>query len=75
MNTFNLFTPDRSTIQFQTMLFPDSQPHVKLDMSSVNVLNKEEPLQILARIANANDLLTVLFAKNTLDYLEFALCL
>lgn len=34
-------------------------------------INKNEPVKIISRIANANDLLLILFAKNTLDYLEF----
>jgi ribose-phosphate pyrophosphokinase len=71
MNTLNLISPKKSTIQFQTMAFPDSQPHIKLDMVSVSGLDKTEPLKLLCRIANANDLLQALFIKNTLDYLEF----
>ncbi len=71
MNTFNLISPEKSTIQFKTMVFPDSQPHIKIDMGSVAGLNKSEPLKLFTRIANANDLLLVLFVKNTLDYLEF----
>jgi len=71
MNTFNLISQQQSTIQFKTILFPDSQPHIKIDMASINGLNRNEPLKVISRIANANDLLLVLFAKNTLDYLEF----
>jgi ribose-phosphate pyrophosphokinase len=71
MNTFNLISPDKSTIRFKTMVFPDSQPHIKIDMASVTSLNKSEPVKLLTRIANANDLFLLLFVKNTLDYLEF----
>ncbi len=71
MNTFNLIYPETSDIAFKTMIFPDGQPHVKIDMASINGLNKDEPLRILTRISNTNDLLLVLFIKNTLDYLEF----
>jgi ribose-phosphate pyrophosphokinase len=71
MNTFNLISPEKSTIQFKTLVFPDSQPHIKIDMSSVSGLDRTEPLKLLSRMGNANDLLLVLFIKNTLDYLEF----
>jgi len=71
MSTFNLISPEKSTIRFKTMVFPDSQPHIKIEMASVAGLNRAEPLKLLTRIANANDLLLLLFVKNTLDYLEF----
>jgi ribose-phosphate pyrophosphokinase len=71
MNTFNLITAEQSTIRYKTMLFPDSQPHIKIDMASIGDINKNERLKVISRIANANDLLMVLFVKNTLDYLEF----
>ncbi len=71
MNTLNLIYPEKSDIAFKTMIFPDGQPHIKIDMPSINGLSKSEPLRILTRISNTNDLLLLLFAKNTLDYLEF----
>jgi len=71
MNTFNLISPEKSTIPFKTMIFPDSQPHIKIDMSRISGLNRSEPLKLISRIANANDLLLILFIKNTLDDLEF----
>ncbi|MBO9658648.1 MAG: ribose-phosphate pyrophosphokinase [Chitinophagaceae bacterium] len=71
MKTFNLITPERSDIRYNVMTFPDSQPHIKIDTASANILDKTEPLRILSRISNANDLLLALFIKNTLDYWEF----
>jgi len=71
MNTFNLISPEKSTIQFKPMVFPDSQPHIKIDIASVSGLKRSEPLKMLTRISNTNDLLLALFVKNTLDYLEF----
>jgi ribose-phosphate pyrophosphokinase len=71
MKTFNLINPERSDIRFNVMTFPDSQPHIKIDTASANVLDKSEPLRILTRVSNANDLLLALFIKNTLDYWEF----
>lgn len=71
MRTLNLIYPERSDIRFKTMVFPDGQPHIKIDMESIKGLDRHQPLRILTRIANANDLLLTLFIKNTLDYLEF----
>ncbi|MCG2615771.1 hypothetical protein LZZ85_15835 [Terrimonas sp. NA20] len=71
MKTFNLINPDRSDIRYSVMTFPDSQPHIKIDTASANILDKTEPLRILTRVSNANDLLLALFIKNTLDYWEF----
>jgi ribose-phosphate pyrophosphokinase len=71
MNTFNLISPEKSTVQFKTMTFPDSQPHIKIDMLSISELSRDKPLKLISRIANSNDLLLALFIKNTLDYLEF----
>lgn len=71
MNSFNLIYPDRSDIRFETMIFPDGQPHIKLDVKSVQHISRKEPLQIICRINNPNDLMMVLFIKSTLDYMEF----
>ncbi|MBC8032964.1 MAG: ribose-phosphate pyrophosphokinase [Chitinophagaceae bacterium] len=71
MNTLHLIHPQKSDIRFQTMIFPDGQPHIKIDVPSAKVLDKKQPLRIFTRINNPNDLLLVLFIKNTLDYMEF----
>jgi ribose-phosphate pyrophosphokinase len=71
MNTLNLIYPEQSDIVFKTMIFPDGQPHIKIDVDSIARLDKQAPLRILTRITNSNDLLMVLLVKNTLDYLEF----
>lgn len=71
MNTLNLIYPEQSDIVFKTMIFPDGQPHIKLDVESTVPLDKQVPLRILTRINNPGDLLMVLLVKNTLDYLEF----
>jgi ribose-phosphate pyrophosphokinase len=71
MNTLNLIDPASSDVLFKTMVFPDGQPHIKIDTASALKLNKKEPLRILTRIAVPADLLMALFIKNALDYLEF----
>ncbi len=71
MNSINLIYAEKSDIFFRIMIFPDGQPHVKIDISSISKLNIKEPLRIFCRISNPNDLLIILFIKNTLDYLEF----
>ncbi|MHA4809205.1 phosphoribosyltransferase family protein [Flavitalea flava] len=71
MNTINLIYPQKSDISFSIMLFPDGQPHIKMDGVSMNNLDKKQPLRIFTRIAGSNDLLQALFIKNVLDYQEF----
>lgn len=71
MKTINLIDARASDILYQSMLFPDGQPHIKLDMLSVEKLDRKEPLSLICRIASANDILLVLFLKNSFDYLEF----
>jgi ribose-phosphate pyrophosphokinase len=71
MNIFNLIYPEQSDVKFKTIVFPDGQPHVKIDMDSISLLDKKEPVSIFTRIAHSNDLLLLLFIKNALDYLEF----
>lgn len=71
MNTLNLIYTGKSDIIYKSLLFPDGQPHIKFDVASTEQLNKQAPLRILARITNPNDLVMVLLAKNTLDYMEF----
>ncbi len=71
MKTLNLIYPEHSDLHYQAMIFPDGQPHLKIDMASLENMDRTVPIRILARTANAADLLLLLFAKNTLDYLEF----
>jgi len=71
MKTFNLIDPAKSDFAFKTMIFPDSQPHIKTDTATAEVFDKAAPVRILTRVSSANDLLMALFIKNTLDYLEF----
>lgn len=72
MKTLNLIHPDNSDLPYKALIFPDGQPHLKLDLGSLAGIDRSEPFRILARAASATDLLQILFAKNTLDYLEFA---
>ncbi len=71
MNTLNLIYPERSDVSFKSMVFPDGQPHIKIDMNSISILDKKGALRILARITSPGELMLVLLVKNTLDYLEF----
>lgn len=71
MNTFNLIYPEQSDIRYQSMIFPDGQPHLKIDIAGLAAPDLKAPLRILTRITSSNDLLTVLLAKNTLDYSGF----
>lgn len=61
----NLIYPEKSTVRYERMTFPDGQPHLKLQ---VDTLPKEgQPCRIVARISNPADLLTVLLAKDALE--------
>ncbi|RYF96492.1 MAG: hypothetical protein EOO02_22065, partial [Chitinophagaceae bacterium] len=71
MNTLNLVYPEKSDIAFTTMIFPDGQPHIKIDVASLSVLDRSEPIRIFTRLASSNDLMLAVFIKNTLDYQEF----
>lgn len=71
MPGFNLINPANSDVQFQTMIFPDGQPHLKIDMQTLQSIDRKEKLTISSRMNNAADLLLIMLAKNTLDYLEF----
>ncbi|MEO6253171.1 MAG: ribose-phosphate diphosphokinase [Ferruginibacter sp.] len=71
MNTLNLIDPEISAIKYETLVFPDGQPHIKIDTKTCDDLNKEDTLVVLSRISNTNDLLIVLLVKNTLDHLGF----
>jgi ribose-phosphate pyrophosphokinase len=71
MQTFDLIYPERSAIPFKTMIFPDGQPHIKIDARQAENIDHQMPLRILTRLNNANDLMMALFVKNTLDYFGF----
>jgi ribose-phosphate pyrophosphokinase len=72
MNTLNLINPAHSDLAFTAIVFPDGQPHLRLDAASVATMDKDAPIRILTRLASPADLLLALFAKSTLDYLEFS---
>lgn len=71
MNTLNLIYPETSSIKFESIVFPDGQPHIKINIESIQELDKKASLQVITRISNSTDLILLLFIKNTLDYLEF----
>ena len=71
MNTFDLIYPEKSAISYKSMIFPDGQPHIKIDVQQAAALDKKAPLRIFTRLNNAGDLLLALLVKNTLDYMEF----
>lgn len=71
MRTLNLIYPDLSDLDCKISLFPDGQPHIRIDVVTISDIWYKEPVRIFARINNPNDLLLVLFAKNTLSYLGF----
>ncbi len=71
MQSLNLINSARSDIHYERMNFPDGQPHIKLNMESVGRLDKTKPLRIFTRMVSADDLLILLFVKDSLSYLGF----
>jgi ribose-phosphate pyrophosphokinase len=71
MKTLDLIYPEKSGIAYNKMSFPDGQPHIKIDVASANAIDKQETIRIITRLSGTNDLMLLLFAKNTLDYMEF----
>lgn len=65
MLKLNLINPQQSDIAFKTMVFPDGQPHIKLDLSKITDFT--EGVEIVTRIANPSDLFMVLLAKDALE--------
>lgn len=49
MNTLNLIYPNQSDIKFTTIIFPDGQQHIKIDVATAALLSKKEPLQIFSK--------------------------
>jgi ribose-phosphate pyrophosphokinase len=77
MLQFNLINPQASDISYKTLVFPDGQPHIALNLDKNAVytdLSRDyrEGSLIVARIANPTDLFTVLMAKDVLESHGFA---
>jgi ribose-phosphate pyrophosphokinase len=80
MLKLNLINPQQSDFSFKTFVFPDGQPHIKIDvgfgMSDVGTIQPKsdipnpkytEGVEIITRIANPTDLFMVLLAKDALE--------
>ncbi len=65
MLKLNLINPQASDIAYKTLVFPDGQPHIVLNLDK-NAVYTEGSL-VVARIANPTDLFTVLMAKDVLE--------
>ncbi len=61
----NLLKPEESTIRYKSIVFPDGQPHLKIQADKLPITAFQ--CQITARISNPTDLLLVLLAKDALD--------
>jgi ribose-phosphate pyrophosphokinase len=69
MTTLNLIDSNRSDISYSIIIFPDGQPHIKLDLSSVGT--DKSVCRIMTRISSPADLLLALFTKSILSYEGF----
>ncbi len=64
MNTINLIDAAASGIRYELLTFPDGQPHIKIDTTTIDTA--DERCTIYTRISNPADLLLVLLAKDVL---------
>jgi ribose-phosphate pyrophosphokinase len=79
MLCLNLINADRSDIPYKYFVFPDGQPHLKLETSKMlqntegvrNLDKNGNGVIILSRIANPSDLFIVLIAKDALEAAGF----
>jgi ribose-phosphate pyrophosphokinase len=65
----NLINPNKTDIPYKYFIFPDGQPHLKLDVSKK--YENTEGVRILARLANPSDVFTALIAKDALESIGF----
>lgn len=78
MKIINLVQPENGDVKFNLITFPDGQPHIKFEHNSIrrkwDCVEEEyvNSVKIITRICNPNDLLLLLFVKNTLDYYEYS---
>jgi ribose-phosphate pyrophosphokinase len=77
MVKLNLINPQASDIAYKTLIFPDGQPHIVLNLDKNPTSDLRNPkytegVHVIARIANPSDLFTVLMAKDVLESHGFA---
>ncbi len=69
MLKLNLINPQQTDIAFRAFIFPDGQPHIKLDLGKYTIFT--EGCEIVTRIANPSDLFMALLAKDALEAAGF----
>jgi ribose-phosphate pyrophosphokinase len=69
MIILNLIDADKSDVKYSLVIFPDSQPHIKIDTATLG--DDRDVCRIITRISSPSDLLMALFAKNVLSYEGF----
>jgi ribose-phosphate pyrophosphokinase len=70
MLQLNLTHPQASDITYKTLIFPDGQPHIVLNLDGID--GKDKACLVSTRVANPTDLFTVLMAKDVLESHGFA---
>lgn len=60
----NLINPAASEVRYESFVFPDGQPHIKIDTSP---LKNTKEVTIISRLSNMNEVFLCLAAKNVLD--------
>ena len=69
MYTLDLIKPKQSDIAFESLTFPDGQPHLRLFLEKINT---ELPVCIRCRLRNPTDLFLLQLAKSVLDEAGFS---
>lgn len=64
MQALNLINPGHSTITYALNTFPDGEPHIKLNVESINTA---EPCALVTRMSNPASFLLALYAHNALQ--------
>jgi ribose-phosphate pyrophosphokinase len=65
MQKLNFIQPQHSDIAFTQHVFSDGQPHLKMDVGTINI---EQPCMIITRLSQPADLLLLLYAQQALRH-------
>jgi len=59
---------NEKTTNLKAFLFPDGQPHIQLNTSTVNELVAETGVQVIAPLRNSEEVMNLLMLSNALDH-------
>ena len=62
MKKINLINLDKSDIKYESITFPDGEPHIKLDE-----IDRKDEYEVICRITNPNELFVLMQVADILD--------